>query len=156
MMTPRPEPVTPAPPSCHQWGRWRCWWRVASWWQHRGWGGCWTLWRYGAASPGSGDMVQSMLMTILSDGFFEQPLNVYCICTPSNIYPIIRLPDPLFGGAMLQLSGQPMLLGKLNKWIFNIFYYILFFALGGRYEDRKGLQQTSKTYLYQVTDPFAD
>ena len=86
--------------------------------------------RYGAASRGSGDMGQSTLnkMTILSDGFFDQPLNVYCVCTLSNIYLIIRLPDPLFGGAMLQLSGQPMLLGKLNKWIFNIYYYILFFA----------------------------
>ena len=42
------------------------------------------------------------------------------------------LPYPVFGAAMLQLSGQPVL-------------------MGGRYEDKTGLHQTSGTYLYQNT-----
>ena len=41
-----------------------------------------------------------------------------------------RLPRPLFGGSMLELSGQPVL-------------------FGGRYQDQTGLHQTAQSYLYQ-------
>ena len=41
-----------------------------------------------------------------------------------------RLPRPLFGASMLELSGQPVL-------------------FGGRYQDETGLHQTAHSYLYQ-------